>query len=83
VHLVGAATAAIMNIGTYEATVDRQVLGNDARHLVHRPELGHASMYGSAGAAIDLAVPVGCALAAKRTAMAKHASQIPVGALAL
>src|SRR4051794_12417857 len=40
VHLVGAATAAIMNIATYEATVDRQVLGNDARHLVHRPELG-------------------------------------------
>jgi LmbE family N-acetylglucosaminyl deacetylase len=80
VHRAGAAAAARLGVTGYEATVDggalRRLSAGGYEHVLHAAA-GHEAEVGVPGGAISLAVratPQG--LAAKRAAMAAHASQI-------
>jgi LmbE family N-acetylglucosaminyl deacetylase len=80
VHRAGARAAARLGVTGYEATVDggalRGMSAGGYEHVLHAAA-GHDAEVGVPGAAITLAVdatPAG--LAAKRAAMAAHASQI-------
>jgi LmbE family N-acetylglucosaminyl deacetylase len=91
-HEVGRRAAAIAGTATrYEVTVDREHLHFVETHLVEQAgasllqgDLGTAgSAIGRATVEIDLVVDVRPVLAAKRAAMAAHASQIPEESSAL
>jgi len=76
VHRVGAAAAALAGVTAYEATVDRHRPRGRARHLVDQAAGGAPVGWDAAGIATVLhADPA--ELAAKRAAMAAHASQVP------
>ena len=89
VHRAGHRAAAAASVATvYEATVDREYLHFVETHLVEEAilagDLGLVrSHIGLPTVAIDLTVDVRPALAAKRAAMAAHASQIPESTSAL
>ena len=82
VHLVGRLAARLARITGYEATVDREHLHiahqtADGDHLVHGANRTQPTPYGRVTVEIPLAVAADDAtLAAKRRAMAAHASQI-------
>ena len=78
VHRVGAAAAALAGLSAYEATVDRSNRGG--RHLVDRAAAGGPVGWDADGiATVVEADPAD--LAAKRAAMAAHASQVPRSAV--
>jgi LmbE family N-acetylglucosaminyl deacetylase len=78
VHRIGAAAAALAGVTGYEATVDRAA--RRERHLVVRAAAG--GQVGSDPAGIATVVTADAAdLAAKRAAMAAHASQVPRSAV--
>jgi LmbE family N-acetylglucosaminyl deacetylase len=81
VHRIGALAAALTGASEYQATVDREHLrGHD--HLLDAAS-GYTGDYGRAGAEITVRLTASDAeLAAKRDAMAAHASQIAADALA-
>jgi LmbE family N-acetylglucosaminyl deacetylase len=83
VHRIGALAAALTGATGYEATVDRDHLRSRSDpHLVHAAS-GHTGDYGRPGAEIPLRLrATESELAAKRDAMAAHASQIMPTALA-
>jgi LmbE family N-acetylglucosaminyl deacetylase len=89
VHLVGRLAARFAQITAYEATVDREHLHiahqtAEGDHLVHGASRSQPAPYGRVTVEIPLAVAAdGATLAAKRRAMAAHASQIPPQALDL
>ncbi len=75
VHLLGAHAAALAGVPSYEATVDREHLHFAGAHLLDSAAGGRR--YGRVTAEITLALAAtGSELAAKRAAMAVHASQI-------
>jgi LmbE family N-acetylglucosaminyl deacetylase len=82
-HRVGLLAAELGGVDcVYEMTVDREYLHFVETHLVEEAalagDLGLAgSRIGSASVEIDLTVDVRAHLAAKRAAMAAHASQLP------
>jgi len=89
VHRVARRLADDRGIATlYESTVDREYLHFVETHVVVEAGLGHrpagrglaASTLGRPSLLIDLAVDVRPVLAAKRRAMAAHASQLPADA---
>lgn len=80
VHLLGSFAARLAGLTTYEATVDREHLHFAGRHLLD--DTGGRPDYGRVTAEITTALAATPGeLAAKRAAMAAHASQIPPGAL--
>jgi LmbE family N-acetylglucosaminyl deacetylase len=81
VHRVGAAAAALAGMTGYEATVDRADRRDGrGRHLVDRAAAGGPVGWDAAGiATVVEADPAD--LAAKRAAMAAHASQVPRSAV--
>lgn len=80
VHRIGATAAALAGIASYQATVDRDHLRGRGRHLVEAAAGGAApGRPGHHVTTVVTADPVD--LAAKRAAMAAHASQIPQSAL--
>jgi N-acetyl-1-D-myo-inositol-2-amino-2-deoxy-alpha-D-glucopyranoside deacetylase len=89
VHLVGRLAARLAQITAYEATVDREHLHiahqtAEGDHLVHGANSSQPTPYGRVTVEIPLAVAADEAtLAAKRRAMAAHASQIPPHSLDL
>jgi LmbE family N-acetylglucosaminyl deacetylase len=82
VHRIGALAAGLTGATGYEATVDRDhLLRHDGTHLVHAASR-HTGDYGRAGAEIPLVLTAtDVELAAKRDAMAAHASQITRGSV--
>jgi LmbE family N-acetylglucosaminyl deacetylase len=89
VHHIGQLAARFAQITAYQATVDREHLHiahqtAEGDHLVHGANSSQPSPYGRVTVEIPLAVAAdGATLAAKRRAMAVHASQIPPQALEL
>jgi N-acetyl-1-D-myo-inositol-2-amino-2-deoxy-alpha-D-glucopyranoside deacetylase len=89
VHRIGRRAARYAGITGYEATVDREHLHiaqqtAEGDHLVHGASRTLPAPYGRVTVEIPLAVAGdGPVLAAKRRAMAAHASQIPPGSLDL
>ncbi|MBO0826610.1 MAG: PIG-L family deacetylase [Streptosporangiales bacterium] len=85
VHRVGALAAELAGVPGYQSTVDREHLhfaGTDA-HLVHAASRATATAYGHVTAEIGLAVAgTPAELAAKRAAIAVHASQVRPAAVA-
>lgn len=81
VHEVGAAAVARTGVTSYQATVDRQHLRESGPHLLDLGSAEAEPTYGCLPDQIDLTVPAGPALPAKRAAMAAHASQIPAATL--
>lgn len=81
VHRIGALAATLAGASEYQATVDRDHLrGHD--HLLDAAS-GYSGDYGRAGAEIPVRLTASDPeLAAKKDAMAAHASQIAPGALA-
>jgi N-acetyl-1-D-myo-inositol-2-amino-2-deoxy-alpha-D-glucopyranoside deacetylase len=81
VHLIGRHAAALAGVTSYEATVDREHLHFSGQHLLDDATGRRA--YGRVTAEITTAVAATPAeLAAKRTAMLAHASQIGPESLA-
>jgi len=81
VHRVGAAAAALAGLTGYEATVDRaDRRGGLGRHLVDRAAAGGQVGWDAAGIATVVEADA-ADLAAKRAAMAAHASQVPRSAV--
>jgi LmbE family N-acetylglucosaminyl deacetylase len=81
VHLIGRHAAALAGVTSYEATVDREHLHFAGQHLLD--DAGGRRTYGRGTAEISTAVAATPReLAAKRTAMLAHASQIGPEALA-
>jgi LmbE family N-acetylglucosaminyl deacetylase len=79
VHRIGDLAARLAGVGSYEATVDREYIHFVEQHLVEgeTPRAGRPRV-GSASVEITTAVRGSVSeLAAKRSAMAAHASQIP------
>ena len=82
VHQIGRQAAALAGITGYQATVDREHLHLTGEHLVDRAARTRSGRYGRVTVEIGLAIVAGSAeLAAKRAAMAAHASQIPARVL--
>jgi LmbE family N-acetylglucosaminyl deacetylase len=90
VHRIGAAAAAFAGIASYQATVDRDQVARSGRHLVGAaaaalpgsPAAGPVSRVGRGRDEVTTVVAADSAgLAAKRAAMAAHASQIDGTAL--
>ena len=94
VHQIGQRAATLAGITGYQATVDREHLHLTGEHLVDRAARdqsgqsersgpsGGSGGYGRVTVEIGLAIVAGPAeLAAKRAAMAAHASQIPARVL--
>jgi LmbE family N-acetylglucosaminyl deacetylase len=80
VHLLGRYAAALAEVTSYDATVDREHLHFTGPHLLD--EAGGRTTYGRVTAEITTAVAATAReLTAKRAAMAAHASQIGPGAL--
>ncbi|MCW2726426.1 MAG: LmbE family protein [Frankiales bacterium] len=80
VHLLGRYAAALAAVTSYDATVDREHLHFTGPHLLD--EAGGRTTYGRVTAEITTAVAATPhELAAKRAAMAAHASQIGPGVL--
>jgi LmbE family N-acetylglucosaminyl deacetylase len=80
VHSVGRLAAELATVGTvYEATVDREYLHFVEPHLVEQASRGRARELGvgAPSVAITTTVPVGRHLAAKRSAIRAHRSQVP------
>lgn len=78
VHRIGHLSARHAGVTDYEATVDREHLHFSGGHLVATASRSHPAPYGRVTAEIPLAIAADpAALAAKRRAMAAHASQIP------
>ncbi len=82
VHRIGALAADLTGVTGYEATVDRDhLLRHDGTHLVHAASR-HTGDYGRTTTEIPLVLTATDAeLAAKRAAMAAHASQITASSL--
>lgn len=87
VHRVGTAAAVLAGAAAYESTVDREHLHFVAPHLVEGDlwRLGRAGRRPQVGR-VTVEIPTAlratpAELAAKRSAMAAHASQIPAAAL--
>src|SRR5215475_1897196 len=81
VHRIGARAAALAGIAEYEATVDRDHLRGRGLHLVEAAA-GPSNDVGRSTTQITTVVRASAGdLAAKRAAMAAHASQIPPAAL--
>ncbi|HZB50140.1 MAG TPA: PIG-L family deacetylase, partial [Mycobacteriales bacterium] len=76
VHRVGAAAAGLARLTAYEATVDATRPVRRRPHLVDRAAAGGPVGWDAAGIATVVAAD-GADLAAKRAAMAAHASQVP------
>jgi LmbE family N-acetylglucosaminyl deacetylase len=76
VHRVGAAAAVHARVSQYQATVDRDHLGGRGRHLVEAAAAGHPGVGRGAGQITTVVAAGAGGLAAKRAAMAAHASQI-------
>jgi LmbE family N-acetylglucosaminyl deacetylase len=90
VHRIGATAATYAGIAAYQATVDRDQVSRSGRHLVgaaaaalpDAPGAGLASRLGRGRDEVTTVVAADSAdLAAKRAAMAAHASQIDGAAL--
>ena len=79
VHRTGAEAARLAGITAYEATVDA-ARPRRARHLVDRAAAGGPVGWDAAGIATVVEADA-ADLAAKRAAMAAHASQVPAGAV--
>jgi LmbE family N-acetylglucosaminyl deacetylase len=79
VHHIGAGAAAATGITAYEATVDREYLHFTGRHLVEGPAPRRDGRHVAGQVTAEITTAVSGpddALAAKRLAMAAHASQI-------
>ena len=81
VHRIGTAAAALAGIPSYEATVDRDHLSGRGRHLVESAAEGGVVPGRSCDEVTTVVAATPAGLAAKRAAMAAHASQIPPSAL--
>lgn len=83
VHRIGRQAAEMLAVTGYEATVSREHLGGLGSHLVHAAARATAADYGLPAAEITLTLAATEAeLAAKRSAIAAHASQVDPAALA-
>jgi LmbE family N-acetylglucosaminyl deacetylase len=81
VHRIGATAAACALIPAYQATVDRDHLDGRGLHLVEAAATGQPDVGRGAHQITTVVEATAGDLAAKRAAMAAHASQIPPTAL--